>query len=251
MAAAVFEGDEMVVDKNGVPTFKMWFLNRKEYEILDTWDVSALRGSGSHDVKADGAYVPEKFVDVDLMVVPPLYDNPVFRVPTPMRLAYNKSAIAIGVARGAIDAFIGLANHKVPMLSPSKLMDRPIAQHRLAEQEAKLRAARAFLFEAMAEMEEELEVGADAPGPHTTQNGRLACIYASNACMEVVDLIHQTAGTSAAYMKNPLERKLRDAHGCASHRWVSHSLYGELGSIMMGHEASPEFAGTQNALRTS
>jgi hypothetical protein len=44
-------------------------------------------------------------------------------------------------------------------------------------------------------------------------------------------------------MHSPLERKLRDAHGCATHRWVAHPLYGELGKILLGHEASPEFLG--------
>jgi hypothetical protein len=62
--------------------------------------------------------------------------------------------------------------------------------------------------------------------------------------MEVVDLIHNTAGTSAMRMNNPLERKLRDAHGCATHRWVSHALYADLGRILLGGEPSAEFAGT-------
>jgi hypothetical protein len=44
-------------------------------------------------------------------------------------------------------------------------------------------------------------------------------------------------------MNNPLERKLRDSHGAASHRWVSHSLYPELGKIWLGLAPSPEFAG--------
>ena len=65
-----------------------------------------------------------------------------------------------------------------------------------------------------------------------TQNARLACVYVANACMEVVDVIHNTAGTSGAKMASPLERKLRDSHGCASHRWVSHPLYGDLGAIL-------------------
>jgi hypothetical protein len=40
-----------------------------------------------------------------------------------------------------------------------------------------------------------------------------------------------------------LERKLRDAHGTASHRWIAHPLYEDLGSILLGNEPSLEFAG--------
>ncbi len=225
-------------------TTRMRFLHKSQFEIIDTWDVAGLRGSGSHNVRADGAIVAPEHADVDLISLPALYDNPAFRIPVPLRLSYNKVAIALGVARGALDAFVDLAHNKVPMLSPSKLMDRPVAQIRIAECEAKFRASRAYVFEAMAEVEDELNAGAEAPSARTTQNARLACIYAANACMEVVDEVHRTAGTSASYMKNPLERKLRDAHGAASHRWVSHSLYQDLGAILLGHEPGEEYAGT-------
>ena len=243
MVAPVFDGDEMRLT-DGAPTVKLWMLHRDQWEILDTWDVAGLRGSGSHDVVTEGGLVPERFAGVDLVTVPPLYENPVYRIPVPLRLAYNKAAVAIGVARGALDEFAVLANSKTPMLSSTPLRDRPIAQYRMGEGEANLRAARAFLFEAMGQVEEELWAGRDAPSAERTQIARLACTHAANASMQVVDSIHNAAGTSAMRMNSPLERKLRDAHGCATHRWVAHPLYAELGRIFLGHEAPAEFAGT-------
>jgi len=243
MVAPVFDGDEMRLT-DGAPTVKLWMLHRDQWEILDTWDVAGLRGSGSHDVVTEGGVVPERFAGVDLVTVPPLYENPVYRIPVPLRLAYNKAAVAIGVARGALDEFAELANSKTPMLSSTPLRDRPIAQYRMGEGEANLRAARAFLFEAMGQVEEELWAGRDAPSAERTQIARLACTHAANASMQVVDSIHNAAGTSAMRMNSPLERKLRDARGCATHRWVAHPLYAELGRIFLGHEAPAEFAGT-------
>jgi alkylation response protein AidB-like acyl-CoA dehydrogenase len=176
-------------------------------------------------------------------LLPALYDNPVYRIPVPLRLAYNKAAVAIGVARGALDEFANLAQTKLPLMSTVPLRDKPIAQYRYGEAEATLRAARAFLFEAMAAVEEELRRGREAPSGKLTQIARLACTHAANASMQVVDTVHNTAGTSAMRMHSPLERKLRDAHGCATHRWVAHPLYADLGKILLGHEAPPEFAG--------
>ena len=121
----------------------------------------------------------------------------------------------------------------------------------MGEGEANLRAARAFLFEAMGQVEEELRNGREAPSATATQIARLACTHAANASMHVVDSIHNAAGTSAIRMDSPLERKLRDAHGCATHRWVAHPLYAELGRIFLGHEATPEFAGTGGPAPTS
>lgn len=240
-AALVEEGQEHTANPMAA---RMWFLHKSQYEILDTWDMAGLRGSGSHNVRATGAVVPAKWAEVQLVTLPALYDNPVFRIPIPLRLSYNKVAVALGVARGALDAFVEIANNKIPFLSASKLADRPIAQHKMAEMEAKYRAARAYVMEAMEEVEDELRAGAEAPGARTTQNARLACTYGANACMEVVDVLHNAAGTSAMQMKSPLERKLRDAHGAATHRWVAHPLYTELGGILLGKDPSPEFAGT-------
>ncbi len=243
MMAPVMEGDAVVKDANGAPAIRSFFLHASQYEILDTWDVAGLRGSGSHDVRANGAIVPEKWANVQLFALPARYPNPAFRVPVALRLAYNKAAVAIGVARGAVDEFYALAQTKVPWLTASALRDRPVAQQRAGEAEAQLRSARAFLMEAMHAVEEELKRGLEIPSPLATQTARLACTHAANASMHVVDLVHNTCGTSAMRMHSPLERKLRDAHGCATHRWVAHSLYGELGKILLGHEATPEFMG--------
>jgi alkylation response protein AidB-like acyl-CoA dehydrogenase len=250
MAAPIYENYEdeaPKVDENGVPEFRMFFLNRSEWEIVDTWDVAGLRGSGSHDVRAEGALVPEKFANVQLMVTPPNYPNPAYRVPIPLRLAYNKAAVAIGVARGALDTFSDLAQNKIPLMMSASLANRPIAQYRMGECEAKFRAARAFLMEAMQAVQDELEAGLPTPSREGTILGRLACLHAANASMEVVDVIHNTAGTSGMRMYSPLERKLRDAHGCATHRWVAHPLFQDIGKTFLGIEPDAEFAGEGDA----
>ena len=244
IVAPVFVGDELQRTPEGGPIVRMFFLNRSQWEIVDTWDVASLRGSGSHDVLVNGGHVPAHHGEVGLVSFPPHYDNPVFRIPVPLRLAYNKAAVAIGVAKGTLDAFAELAANKTPMLSAQLLRDRPVAQQRMGEAVATYRSSRAYLFEAMGEVCDELEAGRDLPSAAATQNARLACTHAANACMHAVDMIHNAAGSSAIRMDSPLERKLRDAHGCATHRWVAHPLYGDIGKIFLGHEPSIEFDGS-------
>ncbi|MBM4205598.1 MAG: hypothetical protein FJ194_15850 [Gammaproteobacteria bacterium] len=243
MAAPVMTNGEMEKLPNGMPNVRMFFMPRCEWQIVDTWDVAGLRGSGSNDVRADGAYVAPKYAGVDLMSLPAHYPNPVYRMPVPLRLSYNKVAVALGVAKGAIESFTDLAQNKIPMMSPSTLKDRPIAQFRVAEAKADYRAARAYVMESMNAIQDELLAGRELPSPKATQEARLACTHGANVCMRVVDLLHNTAGTTGMRMYSPLERKLRDAHGCATHRWVSHQLYQDLGAILLGHPASPEFEG--------
>jgi alkylation response protein AidB-like acyl-CoA dehydrogenase len=243
LGAPLMRGQEPETNAKGQPIFKLWMLARDQWEILDTWDVAGLRGSGSHDVKTEGGIVRPEHVEVDLVEIPPKHDNPVFRIPVPLRLSYNKVAIALGVAKGALETFSDLAQNKIPMMSTSSLATRPIAQSRMGEAMGDYRSVRAFVMEAMGAVEDELRAGAPYPGARTTQDARLACTHAANVCMKVVDLLHNTAGTTGMRMNSPLERKLRDAHGCATHRWVSHPLYQDLGAILLGNDPAPEFAG--------
>jgi indole-3-acetate monooxygenase len=244
LAAPLFDADGPILGPNGQPTARMFFMPRSEWEILDTWDMAGLRGSGSHAVQTEGGVCAPEYLDVGLVTMPPNYDNPVFRMPVPLRLAYNKAAVALGVAKGALEAFAELAGSKTPLMSVSLLRDRPVAQQRMGEATAMYRAARSYLMDTLAAVEDELHAGAPWPGAVTTQNARLACTHAANASMHAVDLIHNAAGTTAMRMDSPLERRLRDSHGCANHRWVAHPLYGELGKIMLGGEPSTEFDGS-------
>jgi indole-3-acetate monooxygenase len=244
LAAPLFDDNGPILGPTGQPTARMFFMPRSEWEIVDTWDMAGLRGSGSHMVQAEGGVCAPEYLDVGLVTIPPSYDNPVFRMPVPLRLAYNKAAVALGVAKGALDAFADLAGNKTPLMSVSLLRDRAVAQQRMGEATAMYRAARSYLMEALTAVEDELHAGAPWPGAATTQNARLACTHAANACMHAVDLIHNAAGTTAMRMDSPLERRLRDSHGCANHRWVAHPLYGELGKILLGGEPSTEFDGS-------
>ena len=243
MMAPIVEDSEPILGEDGNPVLRMWFLHRSEWEIVDTWHMAGLRGSGSHDVLAEGARVPAHLAGVELFSLPAHYDNPVFRIPVALRLSFNKAAVSLGVARGALDAFADLAQNKIPLLSASALKDKPIAHYRVGEGEASLRAARAFLMETMDAVTDELAAGAPTPGAQTTKLARLACTHATNAAMHVVDSVHNAAGTTALRMDCPLERKLRDAHGCATHRWVAHPLYAEIGKMFLGHPGLPELSG--------
>jgi indole-3-acetate monooxygenase len=59
------------------------------------------------------------------------------------------AANSLGIARGAIDAFIELAASESTTGSPVVLRERPLVQARLAEAEAILNAARAYVVDSV------------------------------------------------------------------------------------------------------
>ena len=68
----------------------------------------------------------------------PLYAFPPFGL-----LAASIAAVALGIARGALDDLAALAGAKTPTLSSRKLAERPLTQAGAARAEASVRAARA------------------------------------------------------------------------------------------------------------
>jgi len=230
---AVHEKGEAVAGEFG----RYAILPRAQIEILDTWHVSGLRGSGSHDVRVDDVFVPEE----DTLVLAPgtfqpgAQSSPVLRIPSGSRLAYNKVGVALGIARGAIDAFVDLARGKVPRFSGSRLRERPNAQHAVAKAEARLRGARAFVLEAVGGLWAAVVEGREY-SPRDKALLQIACSDAVLACAEAVDLVCVAAGTSANALDSPLERPARDVRVIRQHVTVGPQHLEDAGRVLLGLE---------------
>lgn len=233
-------GNMCVDEDTGEIVDASFMVPKGEFEIVDTWDTSGMRGSGSQDVRMADCYVPPEHVLPGRSLAPSeIWDNPTYRNPT--HAIYNKAAVALGVCRGAIDNFIDLAMGKVPWGLTTTLKDQPQVQYRIGEAQAKLMAARAFVMDTQERLEDHL-------GPLPANGGRLtpeweffwpallACAHAAQTCREVVSMINNTAATTGCRMDSPLERQLRDAQQAANHALISYRHYEELGKTFVGHE---------------
>lgn len=225
-----------------------WMVPKDDFEIIDTWDMAGFRGSGSHDVRMENLHIPSEYtVPYNWKEQEILWENPTYR--NPCHAYYNKAAVALGIARGAMDEFVKLATHKTPWGSGTLLKDQPEAYIRLAESEANWMAARTFLIESQEAIEENLGPLADKKDSadfEIQRLGFLASTHAAQSCRLIVDTIHNTSGTTASRMNHPLERKLRDAHAAASHALISWRQYGNWGKTFLG-EDPPTFG--QNPLK--
>ena len=208
---------------------------RDEFRIVDTWKVSGLRGSGSHDVAVDDVFVPDHHVTAitnhGLVAQGPLY-----RMPLLTRLAYNKVGVATGIARGAINQFIDLASDKTPRGASNLLRERPQAQIALADAEALLESGRAYLSQTLAQVWQ-----ACLAGEEITREQRailqLAATHATSSAVKAVDLVHEAAGSSANYTESPLNRSFRDVHVVPQHIMVSPQWMNVTGRVLLGLES--------------
>ena len=196
---------------SGAPDVRSVIFRADETRVIDTWDTSGLRGTGSHDLVVEDVVVPRNRTFSLLSSSPRHVDHPspFFGV-----LAGGVAAVGLGVARAALDSFVALAKTKTPPGSKRTLAHRELVQIEVARAESMLRSARAFLFEAVTRASDDRIARTDL---------RLAAAHAATTAAEVAGLAYRAAGGSAVYTKNPLQRHFRDANVVTQHLMVSDS----------------------------
>ena len=231
--ADVFFGGALLAggDGDARPEVRVVAIPVGELSVHDTWDVSGLRGTGSHDVSADDVRVPAEHV-IDLTAGPAdagaLYRFPVFGL-----FALSLAAVALGNAHGAVDDLVALAAGKTPLGSGRTLAQRPTTQARVAVAVARLRAAQALADSEVARAWTTVGAGASV----TTEQRlslRLAATHAVRASAEVVRELHDLGGGSAIYTGSPLQRRLRDAETATAHAQVAPATWELTGRLLLG-----------------
>jgi alkylation response protein AidB-like acyl-CoA dehydrogenase len=230
----VFEGDRPRLSTTGDPGRLLLFFPVKDAEILDTWHTGGLRGTGSQDFTVTDAFVPMDY-GFDLLHTTGRTDGPLYRHPFLLNLhGVAFAAVALGIARHAIDAFGDLAAGKVPA-GPSRtlLRDRPLAQIQVAQAEALVLSARAFLLEATRQAwSSTVEHG--APTALEMARVKLAQVHAAESSLKATELMHRAGGSSAVYGSSALDRCLRDAHTASQHIQMSPEQYLSAGAVLLG-----------------
>jgi len=215
------------------PTRYYAMVTKGQYEILDTWHVSGLRGSGSHDVQITKVVVPEHRVVATLGYgsLPSMQ----LQMPLGVRLTFCKVGVALGIARAAIETFQQLAAGKTPRFANRKLQERRFAQRSLASAELRFRTSRAAMYE-HAELVWQHAIE-DRPLPdYDRAIAHLLASDAAQAAVEVVEHVVQAAGTSANQLNNPLERLSRDVRVVRQHATVAPHHIDDVGRVLIGLE---------------
>jgi alkylation response protein AidB-like acyl-CoA dehydrogenase len=225
--------DDDAGDHDGAPPRLIEVLvPRDQYEILDTWHVNGLRGTGSHDVAVHDLFVPDEMV-TEVSGRRAQHDGTLYRLPPFSRLAYNKVGVATGIARAALDAFVELAETKLPRLASRPLRERPRAQLCYAEAEAARRSARAFVIEAVMDEWDTVAAGGVADRRQRALV-RLACSEACQQAIRAVELVHQAAGTSANLEDSPIGKARRDVAVVAQQIMVAPQFIEDAGRVLLG-----------------
>ncbi len=218
--------------ESGRPDVELALFRRDEVEVIDTWHVSGLKATGSHDIAVSELSVPRDHA-TSVITRQPLADGPLYAFPLFGLLALTIAGTALGIARAAIDDLLELAGAKTPTGGSRTLAERPVTQARIAQTEATLLSARAFLYDAIAIAWEAAESGGEVSIEHRAAL-RLAASHATSASAAAVDTAYDLGGGTSIYETSPLQKRFRDVHAATQHMLIGPSTWELTGRLMLG-----------------
>jgi 3-hydroxy-9,10-secoandrosta-1,3,5(10)-triene-9,17-dione monooxygenase len=216
MLAGVVEGGD------DPPDHRVFLLPRSDYRAADTWYASGLKGTGSNDVACDDVFVAEEMSvsASDLKGGPTpgssrnsaaLYTLPVFAL-FPLIL----SGVGLGVAEAAFAGYVGAIRERSSRYSGAKLSELHSTQIRIGNAGTRIDVARGTMLAICTKSMEDAQQGY-VPDFQTKMRYRRDTAFATNLCVEAVDMVCAGTGAQALYLNNPLQRHFRVAHAVAAH----------------------------------
>jgi alkylation response protein AidB-like acyl-CoA dehydrogenase len=232
VGAIVFDGDGPRMTPRG-PATVAGILPAGQLPITGSWDTLGLRATASLDLDLSGLVLPNEMTFAGI---------PAFR-PRPSllyRYSYGYFAImppiALGIARGALDAFIELAATKeLRPVVMGPLRETAQVQELVARCRGRLDAARAHLLWAWENVLSRADESGEAPGDARAAY-HVAIVQTVDTAVDVVAALHRALGTPVIQHGNPIERALRDVHTAAQHIVVSPARYISAGRVLLGLE---------------
>ena len=204
----------LIKDASGKLEERTMMVPQAQLAWTSNWDVVGLRATGSDVYILTDVFVPDaNSVRRDTDAERTNHD-PFYQFTTTSAYSTGFAAVSMGIARAMLDDLKALAQGKTPSQTQRTLRDSPVMHHMVAEAEAKLRSARAFVLETI----RDAEACIARTGTLDLDNKvlmRLSTTSAIRRAKEVAEFAYHEAGATAIFTSNPFERRMRDIHASA------------------------------------
>jgi 3-hydroxy-9,10-secoandrosta-1,3,5(10)-triene-9,17-dione monooxygenase len=223
MASGIVAGTE--------PPRLIWaVVERGDFSIVDNWNTIGLRGTGSKRVVCEGVFVPEHrtITAVGTTDEPApgwgTHENPFYSGSLFNLLFFELGAIAVGVARGAIDVYEDVLRSKrvdiPPFVPRGELVE---FQHHLGEAIGLVDVAEAALLEGADRYLEQARRAVDSGRPvdQVGEEGRRLFLLEQQCVRlagQAVDLLFRTGGTSGGQIGSPMAHAMLAVNMMRTHQ---------------------------------
>ena len=195
---------------------------KSDAEVIDTWYVAGLQGTGSLDFRMDGVFVPAEMTYQ--LGAAAVRGGDLFRLGMPAFVSNEVPPLCVGLARRALDDMTGLALKTARFPGGPTVSDRAVFHKELGRAETKLKAARLVHRDAMADAWATARSGT-IPPEGQQHAVTAASVYAVETAAEVVSDLFRYGGGRVLALSSPMQRHLRNALAARQHLALSEEGY--------------------------
>jgi 3-hydroxy-9,10-secoandrosta-1,3,5(10)-triene-9,17-dione monooxygenase len=209
-----------IVEGNG--ELRLFVVPIEDVEIVDTWYVDGMAGTGSNDMVVRDVLVPahrsQSIADMSRGRTDggAWHDSAMYRMPMQPILFLAAGVPAIGAARGALKRFIERAHERVLFATRLRQAERSETQIRIGAARTKLDAAELIARRVAAETTR-WGLSADACPLADRIRHRSLMAHAVRSARDSVRDLFEASGAGAHAASEPLQRIHRDVHTIAAH----------------------------------
>ncbi len=222
-ACVVTTGGKPAPDAQGKPLIRAMSIAPADVRILDTWDSTGLRGTGSHDFEVRDAQVPEHH-SFSVLTDAPRASGPLYRLPFAVLTELPVSAVGLGIARQALREF-ALSGARSAALSTRF---------------AQARAALAMAAAAVAQLAEDAwRTVAQGGLLDATQLARITatCGVAQEQLRQAIGALASVAGMRAIDRGSGFSRAWRDLQTLGAHGSLAPQRLEAAGAVLLDQAA--------------
>jgi 3-hydroxy-9,10-secoandrosta-1,3,5(10)-triene-9,17-dione monooxygenase len=218
LAVSVYDGDgKTAID------WRLCLVPKSDYEIIDTWHAMGMAATGSKDVAVTELFVPERralalqrcrggFEHPGAAI----NSGPLFGIPIVAASSHPLAPAALGAAEGAYELFLAAMAKRTGTYTGARVADFQAVQIKVARARALIDSARYLLRESAIALQALAERDL-IPDLETKLRFRAHSAFAVNQAREAVETLWSCYGAQGLYIRDPLQRHLRDVLAINQH----------------------------------
>jgi resorcinol 4-hydroxylase (FADH2) len=241
----------MIPQGSAPPQPGFFLLRSTDIAIDDNWRTMGLAGTGSKNIVADKAFVPDhrvlSFAELANATAPGMraHSNPLYKQSFLSVLPITIVAPVLGMAEGALAAFLDMAKVRTTRGALAggnrRMAELTTVQLRVAEAVASIDAAKLMMFRDLAEAYAMAARG-EAVGMDVRLRNRRDQAFCARLLLQAIDALFLAAGGQGLFLDHPLQRFWRDAHAAGSHISLNWDSSGSMfGQYMLGLEPKGQY----------
>jgi 3-hydroxy-9,10-secoandrosta-1,3,5(10)-triene-9,17-dione monooxygenase len=218
LAVSIYDGDgKTPVD------WRLCLVPKSDYEIIDTWYAMGMAATGSKDVAVSELFVSERRALPLLRCRggsehpgAALNPGPLYRIPVVAASSHPLAPAALGAAEGAYELFLETMAKRAGTYTGARVADFQAVQIKVARARCLIDSARDLLRQSAIDLHAAAQRD-ETPDLETKLRFRAHSAFAVNQSCEAVETLWSCYGAQGLYVRDPLQRHLRDVLAINQH----------------------------------